>query len=136
MYPRLTILRMPVSLMRFPPSTLACEFSCPHDMGNKCANGHNRRFGGVILALHHLCAVTKCRGRADTVLDKMSGGCTTVQAYARMRVYWRQIYETDIACVLLASAVAPECASDGIEDRRLGARDTAPQTEHLGEPTA
>ena len=43
--------------------------------------------------------------------------------------------ETDLACVLLASAVAPECAGDGIEDRRLGARDTAPQTEHLGEST-
>jgi hypothetical protein len=54
---------------------------------------------------------------------------------ARMTLYWRQTYETDIACVLLASAVAPECAGDGIEDRRLGARDTAPQTEHLGKPT-
>jgi hypothetical protein len=60
-------------------SSPSCEFSCPHDMSNKCANGHNRRFGGVILALHHLCAVTKCHSRADTVLDRMSGGCTTAQ---------------------------------------------------------
>ena len=37
--------------------------------------------------------------------------------------------------VQIESAVAPECAGDGIEDRRLGARDTAPQTEHLGEST-
>ena len=44
-------------------------------------------------------------------------------------------YETDISCVLLESAVAPECAGDGIEDRRLAARDTAPQTEQLGEST-
>jgi hypothetical protein len=56
-------------------------------------------------------------------------------AYARMTLYWRRTCETDIACVLLTSAVAPECAGDGIEDRRLGARDTAPQTEHLGKPT-
>src|SRR5215813_7369228 len=125
MYPRLTILRMPVSLMRFPPSTLACEFSCPHDMGNKCANGHNRRFGGVILALHHLCAVTKCRGRADTILDRMSGGGMIAQASARLTLYWCRPYETAIACVLLASAVAPQCAGDGLEERRLGARDTA-----------
>jgi hypothetical protein len=56
-------------------------------------------------------------------------------AYASMTVYGHQTYATDIACVLLASAVAPESAGDGIEDRRLGARDTAPQTEHLGEST-
>ena len=56
-------------------------------------------------------------------------------AYARMTVYGHQTYATDIACVLLTSAVAPESAGDGIEDRRLGARDPAPQTEHLGEST-
>jgi hypothetical protein len=56
-------------------------------------------------------------------------------ASASMTVYGHQTDETDLACILLASAVAPESAGDGIEDRRLGARDTAPQTEHLGEST-
>jgi hypothetical protein len=55
--------------------------------------------------------------------------------YASMTVYGHQTYAPDISCVLLASAVAPESAGDGIEDRRLGARDPAPQTEHLGEST-
>ena len=65
---------------------LHVQCSCPHDLSNKCANGHNRRFGGVILALPPLCAVTKCRGRAHTVLDRMSGGCATAQATQRS---WR-----------------------------------------------
>ena len=56
-------------------------------------------------------------------------------AYARMTVYGHQTYAPDTACVLLASAVAPESAGDGIEEQRLGARDTAPQTEYLGEST-
>src|SRR5262245_37035829 len=56
-------------------------------------------------------------------------------ASASLTVDGHQTYATDLACVLLASAVAPESAGDGIEDRRLGARDTAPQTEHLGEST-
>jgi hypothetical protein len=56
-------------------------------------------------------------------------------ASARMTVYGHQTDKTDLACVLLASAVAPESVGDDSEDRRLGARDTAPQTEHLGEPT-
>ena len=61
----------------------SCQFSCPPDLSNKCANGHSRRFGGVILALPPLCAVTKCRGRAHNVLDRMSGGCATAQATQR-----------------------------------------------------
>ena len=56
-------------------------------------------------------------------------------AYANLTLYWRRTYETDILCVLLESVVAPECVGDGIENRRLGTRDTAPQTEHLGEST-
>ena len=62
-------------------------------------------------------------------------GSMRTPAYASLTLYWRRTYETDISCVLLESVVAPECVGDGIEDRRLGARDTAPQTEHLGEST-
>jgi hypothetical protein len=34
-------------------SSPSCQCSCPHDRSNKCANGHSRRCGGVILALFH-----------------------------------------------------------------------------------
>ena len=82
-------------------SSPSYECSCPRDMSNKCANGHSRRFGRVILALHRLCAVTECRGHAHAVLDRMSGGGAPAQA-------------TQLALVLETCAVLsclPSCST-------------------------